>query len=309
VFVARRKDREREAARRLRREGLAVGRIARELGVAKSSVSLWVRGVPRGGELPAGALPMPAGQRLPVWTSGVAQRCGRCELVLPDVCFNRHGTRRQWWCRECFRAYFRARGTLHRDQSSAALSQRRRRAKAALRAHLRAHPCADCGERDIVVLECDHVRGKRHGIAGLVATGAPLATLREELARCEVVCVNCHRRRTTRRAGWRRGRPDWERELVESGTREDLGLLLAYRTLASQPCADCGLSDLVVMEFDHVRGKRDLVTRLATQGHRHEAVAAEIARCDVVCANCHRRRTMYRGGHHRVTAAGTEDGA
>lgn len=184
----------------LRREGLAVGRIAQELGVAKSSVSVWVRGVPRGGELPAGALPMPAGQRLPVWSSGVAQRCGRCDLVLPDVCFNRHGTRRQWWCRECFRAYFRARGALHRDQSSAALSKRRQRAKAALRAHLRAHPCADCGERDIVVLECDHVRGRRHGIAGLVATGAPLATLREELARCDVVCVNCHRRRTTRHA-------------------------------------------------------------------------------------------------------------
>jgi hypothetical protein len=51
----------REAARKLRRDGLDYKRIAAELGVSKSSVSLWVRDLPRPAELRG--MPPPAGRR------------------------------------------------------------------------------------------------------------------------------------------------------------------------------------------------------------------------------------------------------
>lgn len=59
------------------------------------------------------------------------------------------------------------------------------------------------------------------------------------------------------------------------------------------PCADCGRRyPSYVMDFDHRRGKkRMVVARMAAGGYSVASVLAEIAKCDVVCANCHRIRT------------------
>ena len=60
----------------------------------------------------------------------------------------------------------------------------------------------------------------------------------------------------------------------------------------SKPCADCGVEyPPHVMDFDHVRGKK----RCHIAGMQHylnvQYILDEIAKCDVVCANCHRVRT------------------
>ena len=64
--------------------------------------------------------------------------------------------------------------------------------------------CKDCGITDVRVLEFDHVpeRGpKRYGIMGVLAS---THRLKEELAKCDVVCANCHAIRTRERGqGWR----------------------------------------------------------------------------------------------------------
>lgn len=63
-------------------------------------------------------------------------------------------------------------------------------------------PCIDCGvQYPTPVMEFDHVRGvKVRDIATMVNRSVGAATLRLEIAKCEVVCANCHRLRTfTRR--------------------------------------------------------------------------------------------------------------
>jgi transcription elongation factor Elf1 len=63
----------------------------------------------------------------------------------------------------------------------------------------------------------------------------------------------------------------------------------------SHPCVDCGERDPVVLEFDHVRGsKRDIVSRMLYTGCTWSAIDAEIGKCEVRCANCHRRVTDKR---------------
>lgn len=63
----------------------------------------------------------------------------------------------------------------------------------------------------------------------------------------------------------------------------------------AKPCADCGIQyAYYIMEFDHVRGvKKFVVAKAYSNGAA--AVLAEIAKCDVVCSNCHRERTHKRG--------------
>lgn len=66
-------------------------------------------------------------------------------------------------------------------------------------------------------------------------------------------------------------------------------------------CVDCGEADIRVLDFDHRPGvkKQYDIARMITQGIGWERIQAEIAKCDVRCANCHRRRTAERGGQWR----------
>lgn len=62
--------------------------------------------------------------------------------------------------------------------------------------------------------------------------------------------------------------------------------------LSTHPCVDCGNDDLVTLEFDHVRGKKeDSVKRMVNDGVSWHLIEKEIAKCEVRCANCHRIRT------------------
>jgi hypothetical protein len=64
----------------------------------------------------------------------------------------------------------------------------------------------------------------------------------------------------------------------------------------SRPCADCGVSyPYYVMDFDHRDGveKSMIVSKLVNFGATQRLVD-EMAKCDVVCANCHRIRTWRR---------------
>ncbi len=64
----------------------------------------------------------------------------------------------------------------------------------------------------------------------------------------------------------------------------------------SRPCADCGQSfPSQAMDFDHVRGEKfNDVGSMVSQGRSRAQIEAEIAKCEVVCANCHRIRTNSR---------------
>jgi hypothetical protein len=69
------------------------------------------------------------------------------------------------------------------------------------------------------------------------------------------------------------------------------------RHAKNRPCHDCDIQfPSYVMEFDHTKGEKKF--DLATHGRRHpNAVIAEIKKCDVVCANCHKVRTYIRRLH------------
>jgi hypothetical protein len=69
-----------------------------------------------------------------------------------------------------------------------------------------------------------------------------------------------------------------------------------------RPCVDCGESDPMVLEFDHL-GEKSFNIAKGLRTHSWQAVLDEIAKCEVVCANCHRRRTAHRGGFARAAVA------
>jgi hypothetical protein len=103
--------------------------------------------------------------------------------------------------------------------------------------YLQEHPCVDCGESDPLVLQFDHVRGKKTGTIGeLIGRTSSWDKIQEEIGKCQVRCANCHARRTAIQQGWiyKRGLGFLVRESLISSTgrlddvsNADQGVLMA----------------------------------------------------------------------------------
>ena len=63
--------------------------------------------------------------------------------------------------------------------------------------------------------------------------------------------------------------------------------------LSKKSCIDCGETDIAVLEFDHRNGtkKNKAVSTLIRLGYPIDIIRKEIGKCDIRCANCHRRKT------------------
>ena len=171
------------------------------------------------------------------------------------------------------------------------------------------HAYARCGEADPIVLEFDHrdPADKVGNVSDLVRNFASISRLRAEIRKCQVLCANCHQRRTSapRDAHYKTGAtgsrpPAWP----VAANRRTAELVL--KRLAHAQCADCGLTDPLVLQFDHRAGKRQDIGWFVSSGSRPSLVAEELAKCDVRCANCHRRRTAAQLGWYRARVATRE---
>ena len=68
--------------------------------------------------------------------------------------------------------------------------------------------------------------------------------------------------------------------------------LLLSEYLRTHPCVDCGESDPIVLQFDHVKGqKKKTISEMKNTSYSWETIEEEIDKCEVRCANCHTRRT------------------
>jgi hypothetical protein len=300
--------------------------------------------------------------------------CTGCREDKPPEAFgfrDKGSGRRHRRCKACVATYGRDHYTRNRrayiERSVANNRSRRRELKQRVWRYLADQACVECGERDPLVLDFDHVdpREKRTEIYWLAHGTARWQAIETEIGKCEVRCANCHRRRTATQFSWAEPQPPtssakvarlqlrrpevtivptrpaevaagqrWCRrcglsksgdafyrtntgtcaecfrayrqahyrlnqaEYLERNTRllqqRRRGLVhRVWEYLRLNACVDCGLTDPRVLEFDHRDPtiKRDSVTWLAHRGYRWAVVEAEIAKCDVRCANCHRRRT------------------
>lgn len=236
-----------------------------------------------------------------MWTEKVCNGCGisckRDEFPLKN---SRTGQRHSQ-CRLCCRRrskdhYGRNHAAyIARNQRNTPL-QRQRNAALVLE-YLSVHPCSLCGESDPIVLEFNHTdaRTKIANISDLVRSGCSIHRITAEIAKCEVVCANCHQRVTSQ------ARPSHYK--LESGSTRT-ACIQSYRIAANArnrelvlerlrggACLDCGEMDPLVLQFDHTGEKSDHVSWLVGSGCSPLRLARELSKCVLRCANCHRRAT------------------
>ena len=70
-------------------------------------------------------------------------------------------------------------------------------------AYLDDQKCMDCGEEDSLVLDFDHIDdNKSFDISKGIKDRLSLKRIFEEIEKCEVICSNCHRKRTATQYNW-----------------------------------------------------------------------------------------------------------
>ncbi len=150
------------------------------------------------------------------------------------------------------------------------------------------HGCKDC--KDItnpVLLDFDHMDDKSFTISRMI--GMSQANLSREVAKCEIVCSNCHRVRTQVRK-YKTLELSFPGKAIKSKTAM-LNFLDKVK-LKAQPCTDCNKTyHYSAMDLDH----KDPTMKSGepsdmTWGARSKFLE-ELEKCIVLCSNCHRLRT------------------
>ncbi len=112
-------------------------------------------------------------------------------------------------------------------------------------------------------------------------------------------CKAC-RKVTDRQTYLRRSEEQRERYRQWNRLNMERNVRLTYEYLLEHPCVDCGEADPIVLEFDHVSGeKRGNIGDMIGSGRTWKRLLIEIEKCEVRCANCHRRVTARRAGTKR----------
>ena len=110
-------------------------------------------------------------------------------------------------------------------------------------------------------------------------------------------------RRTSASTTWRISNATSSRRPSTRGRRASSKQPCSWSTSRSIPALTVVWPNPIVLEFDHLRDKSFAIGTALTR-YGWDKILAEIAKCEVVCANCHRRRTARRRGAIRVLLAG-----
>lgn len=122
----------------------------------------------------------------------------------------------------------------------------------------------------------------------------------------DLLLFSARKRSKDGRSSWCRAcfKTNWEKRYYEhhehyrsshNESREKLRERNARRVfeyLKSHSCIHCGESDPIVLEFDH-RNSDDKIESVSIliRDSSWERIELEIQKCDVLCANCHRRKS------------------
>lgn len=148
---------------------------------------------------------------------------------------------------------------------------------------LKQNPCFDCNETfSPFCMDFDHIKGKKIlAISKMIHENYSYKNILKEIKKCQLVCVLCHKIRTYKRL----------QKKPNKYTNSYLRNITIMNEAKSCPCVICKKNfHFSQMEFDHLKNKKTSVALLI--GCSEINIKNEIAKCQILCALCHRIKTF-----------------
>jgi hypothetical protein len=138
--------------------------------------------------------------------------CTKCEIEKSRDLFSARKKSKDGlalWCRECFKIYWSKRyyenQQHYRDSHSKSRNKLREEYARKVFEYLKNHSCIICGESDPIVLEFDHRdRNDKIESVSILILNSSWKRIEMEIQKCDVLCANCHRRKTAAQFSYRR---------------------------------------------------------------------------------------------------------
>jgi len=112
---------------------------------------------------------------------------------------------KQGYCKECGRTKDKRhykKSDIRKHKIKEARTEAKTRNHKFVIQYLLSHPCVDCGESNPLILDFDHHSDKVLDVGTMVCHGWSVEKISEEIEKCDVRCVKCHRIQTAKKAGW-----------------------------------------------------------------------------------------------------------
>ena len=130
----------------------------------------------------------------------------------------------------------------------------------------------------------------------MVLQNAPFAKILAEINKCELVCVLCHNKRTYDRMiqkfGEKRSYSIWSARNIE-----------IINNFKNKECNICNKKyDLYNMQIDHIDPSQKICNVSQLKRFKTELLLLELEKCQVVCALCHRDKSIkeQQEGYYKV---------
>lgn len=191
------------------------------------------------------------------------------------------------YCKRCQSEYAKQHYKLNKDVYRETRKRNKPRQitekRSVIRGLKESNACVDCGEfYPYYVMHFDHLDDKQNEISAMVAQNYSVNAILNEIEKCDLVCSNCHRERTQSR-------------FVEIDVKRK-AVLYVQEYKNGKLCVGCAKAfNYYVLDFDHRPGenKIDCIGFMVYYASL-DAIKKEIAKCDLLCANCHSIKTHNR---------------
>jgi len=194
------------------------------------------------------------------------------------------------WCKSCTNQYNRAKyqENLEKKRNK---TNARRAARIQWLQQLKAHQkCVDCGQTyEPYCMDYDHLPNKGSkikSVSRMVMDNVPKDKILEEINKCDLVCLLCHNKRTYIRfnetlGDHRKYRPHQQR---------NIDLINRFKNTT---CTFCHQKyDICNMQIDHIDPATKLYDVCTLKSCKLEKLRSELDKCQVLCALCHRRKSI-----------------
>jgi len=231
------------------------------------------------------------------------KQCLKCNKTKNDDCYVVQSKASDGlfpWCKECHKEYRKSKYNEDKRKSLNYTNSKRKLRIKWLQELKSNTPCTDCKEiYDPWCMDFDHIASlgeKVSGVSRMVLENRSKDSILEEIKKCELVCLLCHNRRTNNRLN------DTLGSTRKYGLHEQRNIDVINKFKNNQ-CSICSKQyETFNMQCDHINPSEKLFDISALKSRKLETLELELAKCQVLCALCHRQKSINEQKYNKYSS-------